>query len=256
MNICAAVGSGTLRFFGYAGAFFLFVFHAFSHLLRPPFYLKNFLRQCRDIGFLSLPMVGMTALFTGAVLALQSYTGFSRFNAESSIATIVVISITRELGPVLTGLMVAGRVGSAIAAELGSMRVTQQVDALVTLSVHPFKYLVAPRLAAGLLCLPLLVIIADIIGVFGGYLVSVHKLGFSPASYLRSTFDFLEMSDVISGLAKACAFGGIITAVGCFHGYRANNGATGVGTAVMQAVVQSSVLILACNYVMTEIFFR
>lgn len=256
MNSLAAVGAPVLNLFRYTGDFVLFVLHGLSHIIRPPLYPVNFLRQCRDIGFFSLPMVGLTALFTGAVLALQSYTGFSRFNAESSIATIVVISITRELGPVLTGLMVAGRVGSAISAELGAMRVTQQVDALVTLSIHPFKYLVAPRIAAGFLCLPLLVIIADIIGVAGGYLVSVYKLGFSPSAYIKSTFDFLEMSDIVSGLAKACAFGGIITAVGCFYGYRASQGATGVGKAVMQSVVQSSILILVCNYIMTEIFFR
>lgn len=256
MNPIAVLGASSLRFFSVTGAFFLFIIRGLSHIARPPIHMKNFWRQCRDIGFFSLPMVGMTALFTGAVLALQSYTGFSRFNAESSIATIVVISITRELGPVLTGLMVAGRVGSAIAAELGAMRVTQQIDALVTLSVHPFKYLVAPRVAAGLVCLPLLVIIADIIGVAGGYLVSVYKLGFSPSAYLKSTFDFLEIADVVSGLAKACAFGGIITLVGCFCGYRADHGASGVGKAVMQSVVQSSVLILACNYIMTEIFFR
>ncbi len=208
-----------------------------------------------EVGFYSLPVVGLTAIFTGAVLALQSYSGFSRFNAESSIATVVVLSITRELGPVLAGLMVAGRVGAAMAAEIGTMKVTEQIDALVTLSTNPFRYLVAPRLWAGLITLPLLVLIADIIGVMGGYMVSIHKLGFNPSSYLKSTFDFLEFRDVYSGLVKASVFGFIITLMGCYHGYSSNRGAQGVGRATTAAVVSASVMILLSNYIITELFF-
>ena len=189
------------------------------------------------------------------MLALQSYTGFSRFNAEGAIANVVVLSITRELAPVLTGLMVAGRIGAAMAAEIGTMTVTEQVDALVTLSTNPFKYLVAPRLIAGVLMLPLLVVVADVIGVFGGYLVSIHKLGFNPSVYLSRTWEFLEPIDVISGLVKASVFGFLISLMGCYHGYYSRGGAQGVGAATTNSVVSASILILAFNYLITELFF-
>jgi phospholipid/cholesterol/gamma-HCH transport system permease protein len=208
-----------------------------------------------DIGYYSLPVVGMTGLFAGMVLALQSYTGFSRFNAESAIPTVVVISITRELGPVLSGLMVAGRIGASMAAEIGTMRVTEQIDALVTLSTNPFKYLVAPRIIAGVTMMPALVLVADIVGVFGGYLVGVNKLGFNSAAYIANTWENLEALDVISGLAKAAAFGFIITLMGCYHGYHSRGGAQGVGTATTNAVVSASILILITNYFITELFF-
>jgi phospholipid/cholesterol/gamma-HCH transport system permease protein len=208
-----------------------------------------------EIGYYSLPVVGLTAIFTGMVLALQSYTGFARFSAESAIPNVVIVSITRELGPVLAGLMVAGRVGAAMAAELGTMRVTEQIDALNTLATNPFKYLVAPRLIAGLTMLPLLVLVADIIGVFGGYLVSVHKLGFNPATYLKNTIDFMEVQDVVSGLVKAAAFGFLVTLMGCYHGYHSKGGAQGVGQATTNAVVTASILILCFNYFITELFF-
>src|SRR5690349_8957810 len=157
--------------------------------LRPPYYPRLILRQMIEIGFYSLPVVGLTAIFTGMVLALQSFTGFSRFSAETAIPNVVVLSICRELGPVMAGLMVAGRIGAAMAAELGTMRVTEQIDALTTLSTSPYKYLIAPRLIAGLTMLPLLVGTADVIGVLGGYLVSVYKLGFNPGSYIKNTVD-------------------------------------------------------------------
>ena len=183
-----------------------------------------------EIGYYSLPVVGLTAIFTGMVLALQSYTGFSRFEASSAIPTIVVLSMTRELGPVLAGLMVAGRVGAAMAAEIGTMRVTEQIDALTTLSTDPFKYLVAPRLIAGLLMLPLLVLVADIIGVLGGYLVSVYKLGFKADRLHHRTLDYLETHDVVSGLVKAAVFGFIVALMGCYQGYHSpRGGAQGVG---------------------------
>jgi phospholipid/cholesterol/gamma-HCH transport system permease protein len=237
------------------GRLVLFAGRAIFHMLTPPFYFKEIIKQMLYIGYYSLPVVGLTAVFTGAVLALQSYTGFSRFNAESSIASVVVISITRELGPVLAGLMVAGRVGAATAAEIGTMRVTEQIDALVTLSTNPFRYLIAPRLFAGIITLPLLVVVADTIGVYGGYLVGIHKLGFASGNYLKSTFDFLEMKDVVSGLVKASVFGFIITLMGCYHGYNSKGGASGVGSATTSAVVSASMLILLSNYFITEIFF-
>lgn len=208
-----------------------------------------------NIGYYSLPVVGLTALFTGMVLALQIYSGSSRFNAEGAVATIVVIGITRELGPVLAGLMVAGRVGAAMAAEIGTMRVTEQIDALTTLSTNPFKYLVAPRLIAGATMLPILVFIGDIIGVFGGYLIGTTKLGFNSSTYLMNTFDFLEMIDVLSGLVKAAAFGFIVSLMGCYHGYYSRGGAQGVGRATTSAVVSASILILSFDYIITELFF-
>lgn len=221
----------------------------------PPFYPRLIFKQFLQIGYYSLPVVGLTAIFSGAVLALQSYSGFSRFNAESTIATVVVLSITRELGPVLAGLMVAGRVGASMAAEIGTMKVTEQIDALKTLSTNPFKYLIAPRVIAGILMLPLLVLIADIIGVLGGYLVSVHSLGFSPGPYISNTFKFLERIDVISGLVKAGFFGFVISIMGCYFGYNSRGGAEGVGIATTNAVVAASITILLLNYIITGWFF-
>ena len=209
-----------------------------------------------EIGYYSLPVVGLTAIFTGMVLALQSYTGFARFAAESAIPNVVVLSLTRELGPVLAGLMVAGRVGAAMAAEIGTMRVTEQIDALTTLSTDPFKYLVVPRLIAGIVTLPILVLIADIIGVLGGFLVGVYKLGFNAAAYLANTLDFLQFQDVISGLVKAAVFGFMIALMGCYHGYNSKGGAQGVGTATTNAVVSASILILTSNYFLTEAVLR
>ncbi|MDX1975341.1 MAG: ABC transporter permease [Rickettsiales bacterium] len=255
MNFLAPIGRMFLDFLAAVGRLALFVCASVNGILRPPFYSRMLFKQMIEIGYYSLPVVGMTAIFTGAVLALQSYSGFSRFNAESSIAIVVVLSITRELGPVLAGLMVAGRIGAAYAAEIGTMRVTEQIDALSTLSTDPYKYLVLPRLLAGLTMLPVLVLIGDIIGVFGGYLVAIHELGFSPAPYLKSTFDFLEAKDVISGLVKASAFGFIVTLMGCYHGFHSKGGAQGVGAATTHAVVSASVLILLSNYFLTAVFF-
>jgi phospholipid/cholesterol/gamma-HCH transport system permease protein len=255
MNFLAPIGRVFLSFLAAVGRVTLFVWASLSGLLRPPFYTRMLVKQLIEIGYYSLPVVGMTAIFTGAVLALQSYSGFSRFNAESSIAIVVVLSITRELGPVLAGLMVAGRIGAAYAAEIGTMRVTEQIDALVTLSTNPYKYLVAPRLIAGLTMLPVLVLVADIIGVFGGYLVAIHELGFSPEPYLKSTFEYLETKDVVSGLIKASVFGFIISLMGCYHGFNSKGGAQGVGAATTYAVVSASVLILLSNYLLTALLF-
>lgn len=255
MNPLAAIGRVSLNFLAVFGRLSQFAGRSLLHCVVPPFYPRLLFRQIVEIGYYSLPVVGLTAIFTGMVLALQSYTGFARFNAEGVIANVVVLSITRELAPVLTGLMVAGRIGAAIAAEIGTMTVTEQVDALTTLSTNPFKYLVAPRLIAGILMLPLLVLVADIIGVMGGYLVSVHKLGFNPTVYLQRTWEFLEPLDVISGLVKAGVFGFLISLMGCYHGYYSKGGAQGVGAATTNAVVSASILILASNYLITELFF-
>ena len=255
MNPLAIIGRIFLSFLAAVGDLTLFTGRAIFHGVSGPFYPRAILRQMIDIGYYSLPVVGLTAIFTGMVLALQSYTGFSRFEAESAVATIVVLSMTRELGPVLAGLMVAGRVGASMAAEIGTMRVTEQIDALTTLSTDPFKYLVWPRLIAGLLMLPLLVIVADIIGVFGGYIVGIYKLGFGPYEYISNTFEFLEAQDVVSGLVKAAVFGFLVALMGCYQGYHSRGGAQGVGTATPKAVVSASILILTANYVVTELFF-
>lgn len=254
-NFLRMLGKPLVSFIIKTGEGTLFVLHAVYHCLTPPFYVKNFIRQILDMGFYSLPVVGLTTIFAGMVIALQSYSGFARFGAESAVASVVLISVTRELAPVLSALMVAGRIGAAMAAEIGTMRVTEQIDALVTLSTNPFKYLVAPRLWAGLIVLPILVLFGDIIGIFGGYLVGVYKLGFNPANYINSTLQNMEALDIISGLVKAATFGFIIALMGCYNGYKSKGGAQGVGQATTNAVVSASVLILIFNYVLTELFF-
>jgi phospholipid/cholesterol/gamma-HCH transport system permease protein len=251
----AAVGRGAIGACRVAGSIVLFALEGLSHLLRPPFYGRLFARALLEIGYFSLPVVALTAVFTGMVLALQSYTGFARFSAEGAVANVVVLSVTRELGPVLAGLMVAGRIGAAMAAEIGTMRVTDQIDALGTLSTNPMKYLVAPRLAAGIIALPVLVLIADILGVLGGFIVSTVKLGFNVTTYLHNTLDFMQPMDVVSGLVKAAVFGFIIALMGCYQGYNSRGGAQGVGSATTAAVVSASILILALDYVLTELFF-
>jgi len=255
LDMLAAVGRGTFGFLSTIGTVALFAATALGHSVRPPFYWRNFVRQCIDIGYFSLPVVALTAIFSGMVLALQSYTGFARFSAEGAVATVVVLSMTRELGPVLAGLMVAGRIGAAMAAEIGTMRVTDQIDALTTLSTNPFKYLVVPRLVAGTLMLPLLVLVADILGVMGGFLVGTAKLGFNSGAYMARTWEYLEAEDVVSGLVKAAVFGFLVALMGCYHGYRSRGGAQGVGAATTNAVVSASILILIFNYIITELFF-
>jgi len=255
MPVLQPIGALVLSFLATIGRITRFALQGVGHSFAPPIFPRLIGQQMVDIGFYSLPVVGLTAIFTGMVLALQSYTGFARFNAESAIATVVVLSMTRELGPVLAGLMVAGRIGAAIAAEIGTMRVTEQIDALVTLSTNPFKYLVAPRLIAATLTLPLLVLVADVIGVMGGYLIGVYQLDFNAANYIRLTWEFLEPIDVVSGVVKAAVFGFLIALMGCYHGYNSRGGAQGVGQATTNAVVSASILILAFNYLITTLFF-
>ncbi len=255
MNFLAAIGRTFLDLLEGSGRFALFALTALLNCVRPPIYLRLILKQMLEVGYFSLPVVGLTTLFAGMVLALQSHTGFARFNAEGAVATVVILSITRELGPVMAGLMVAGRVGAAMAAELGTMRVTEQIDALSTLSTNPFRYLVAPRLIAATVTLPILVLIGDVIGVFGGYVVGVYRLGFNPANYLDQTWRYFETIDVVSGLVKAGVFGFIIALMGCYHGFHSDRGAAGVGKATTNAVVTASILILLFNYLLTGIFF-
>ncbi len=251
----AAIGRPTLAVLARTGALAIFAAAVLRRLLTPPYYPRELGQQILAIGWLSLPVVGLTALFTGAALALQIYAGGQRFSAESVVPSIVAIGMARELGPVLVGLMVAARVGSSIAAEIGTMRVTEQVDALVTLSTDPIRYLVVPRVVAATLCLPLLVAIGDTIGIMGGWLIGVNRLDFNSATYLKNSWDFLEVWDVASGLWKGAAFGLIVALMGCWFGLNSGRGAQGVGRATKSAVVAASIGILAANYLLTDLFF-
>ncbi len=250
-----SIGRALLNALTSIGQVAIFALQALRHLATPPFYARETAQQFLSIGWLSLPVVGLTALFTGGALALQIYAGGARFNAEAVVPQIVAIGIARELGPVLGGLMVAGRVASAIAAEIATMKVTEQIDALRTLSTHPMKYLTAPRLIAATACLPVLIAVGDSIGIFGGYLVSTSRLDFNPAAYLSNTRDFLTTWDITSGLLKGAVFGFIVALMGCYHGMNSGRGARGVGRATTSAVVSASILILAANYLLTEAFF-
>jgi phospholipid/cholesterol/gamma-HCH transport system permease protein len=254
MNPLALVGRFVIALLSEIGRIFEFAMNAIPQAFIPPIYGRLILQQIMRIGYFSLPVVGLTAFFTGGALALQIAVG-SEIGAETLVPQIVVLGITRELGPVMAGLMVAGRVSAAIAAELGTMRVTEQIDALTTLSTNPFKYLVAPRLIAAVLTMPILVGIGDIIGVMGGWVVGVYSLDYNSASYLKNTVDFLKTGDVTSGLWKAAVFGFIIALMGCYHGYHSKGGAQGVGAATTNAVVSAAILILAANYMMTSLFF-
>jgi len=255
LHLLAALGRNVLSALAMIGRVTLFAVDTVSHLFRPPFYAREFGHALIQIGWLSLPVVGMTALFTGGALALQIYAGGSRFNAETVVPSIVAIGLTRELGPVLGGLMVAARVASSIAAEIGTMKVTEQIDALTTLSTNPMKYLTLPRVLAATLAVPVLVGVGDVIGIMGGFLVGVGRLDFGAGTYLHNTIDFLEAWDVVSGLIKGAAFGFIVALMGCYFGMHSGRGAQGVGRATKAAVVAASVLILASNYLLTELFF-
>lgn len=254
-NPFAAIGRMVLGTLAELGRLSLFAGQALGGLVNPPIYWRLILQQMWVIGYNSLPVIGLTALFTGAALAQQIYVGGSRFNAESVVPGVVVIAIVRELGPVLGGLMVAGRVSSAMAAELGTMRVTEQIDALTTLSTDPFKYLIVPRLVAAVVTLPMLVLIANIIGVLGGYIIGTGRLGLNPGTYLQVTVDFLEKPDVYSSLVKAAVFGFFIALMGSYHGYFSRGGAQGVGKATTNAVVSAFIAILLSNLIITVIVF-
>ncbi|KMK67344.1 ABC transporter permease [Puniceibacterium sp. IMCC21224] len=251
----AALGRGVLGALAALGRFTLFLLATLRHIVTPPFYGREFAHALLHVGWLSLPVVGLTALFTGGALALQIYAGGARFNAEAVVPQIVAIGMVRELGPVLVGLMIAARVTSSIAAEIATMKVTEQIDALVTLSTNPMKYLTAPRVLAGVLVVPFLVAVGDTIGIFGGYVVATGTLGFNAAGYLKNTANFLEMLDIISSLTKGAAFGFIATLMGCYFGMGSGRGAQGVGRATKGSVEAAAVLILAANFVLTGVFF-
>jgi len=255
IHFLSAIGRPIISLLTIIGRFGIFCAHALAMTFSMPIYWKQFFIRLYKVGWLSLPVIGLTAFFTGAVLALQIYIGGSRFNAEQIVPSIVLISILRELGPVMGGLMLAGRVSASLAAEIGTMRVTEQIDALKTLSVNPIKYLVTPSLWAGIIALPILTLIGNILAVAGGWLISINRLGFNGDIYLQNTIKNFVMADLISGLIKAAFFGLMLTLSGCYQGYHSKGGAQGVGKSVTNAVVMASVLILAFNYILTESFF-
>ena len=250
-----AVGRAVVGLFAAIGRASMFTLRTLTHAVTPPYYPARFLEQLVHIGWFSLPVVGLTAVFTGAALAQQIFTAGSRFSAQSTVPAVVVIGMVRELGPVLVGLMVAGRVSSAMAAEIGTMRVTEQLDALTTLRTDSYRYLIAPRLFAALVALPLMVLVANAIGIFGGWWLAVEKLGFNSVSYLSITRKFLSSDDFQMAIVKAAVFGFFIALMGCYHGYRTEGGAAGVGNATRNAVVSAFMLILGSNFLITAMVF-
>jgi len=238
------------------GRIILLFFSVLKYMVKPPFDFKNVVRQMLEVGVNSVPVILITALFTGMVLALQTYTGFKRFGAEGLVGSVVALSMTRELGPVLSALMLTGRAGSAMAAELATMRVTEQIDALESLATNPIKYLIVPRFLSGIIMLPALVIFANILGILGGYYVAVVLFGMSSNSYMRTTWEYLQMQDIYSGLIKAGFFGAIFTLICCYKGFNALGGAEGVGKATTSAVVYSSMTVLISEYFLSAWLFQ
>ncbi len=250
-----AIGRKSLDLFEEVGRFFYILHATIYWTFRRPFDTREWLRQMVRVGVDSLPVVGLTSMFTGMVMALQTYRGFERFHAEGFVASVVSLSLTRELAPVLASLMIAGRVGSSLAAELGTMRVTEQIDALYAMATEPIQYLVVPRVGATTVMLPPLVAIANGLGILGGYAISVALMGANPVTYWEKTFQFLDMNDVSSGLIKAAVFGLILSVTGCSKGFFTTGGAEGVGRATTSAVVMGSVVILVSDFFLTKILF-
>ena len=254
--LAATLGRATLDALAGIGRIARFGGLVCIRMVCPPFYARETGKALFVIGYLSMPVVGLTAFFTGGALALQIYAGGARLNAETVVPSIVAIGMVRELGPVLGGLMIAGRVAAALAAEIGTMRVTEQIDALVTLCTDPMRYLAVPRVLAATVSVPLLVAVGTAIGICGGYVVGIVRLGFDPTVYLKNTVMFIETRDIVSGLVKGAVFGYIVALMGCYHGMKAGRGAQGVGRATTNAVVGASVTILIANFVLTELFFN
>ncbi len=244
--------TGAVRFAG--GVFILFSQTLFWSTKRP-YRFRATLEQMVKVGCDSLPIVTLTNFFIGVVIAFQSAYQMKRVNAEIYIPSLVSISICREIAPIITGLVVAGRVGASIAAELGSMKVTEQIDALETLAANPVKYLVSPRFLALVTMLPLLTVYADLIGITGGYCVSVYKLGMPSSLYIKMTFEPLVLKDIFTGLAKTIIFAALISIISCYQGLRVQGGAEGVGNATTRAVVLSFVFIIISDAVFTIIFY-
>ncbi len=237
------------------GRLLLVLFATVYWFFSPPYRIREIFKQMEFVGVKSFFVISLTGTFTGMVLALQTYYAFAIFNAESMVGATVALSMTRELGPVLSALMVTARAGSAMAAQLGTMRVTQQIDAMQTMAVDPIEYLFVPRIGAALLMVPLLTVYFDFLGVLGGYFVGVNYLGIPEGPFIGSIIKYTDYLDLINGLKKSCFFGLILSFISCYKGYTAGEGAEGVGTATTQAVVLSSVLILVSDYFLTDWLF-
>ena len=249
------LGRMGLGFVSQAGGMFLLFLSVLAYTFRPPYRVRLFFKQMEFVGVNSLLVVVLTALFSGMVIAFQSYRALSKFGGESLLGGLVALSLVRELGPVLTSLMVTARAGSAMAAELGTMRVTEQIDALEVMAVNPVHYLVVPRFWAAVLMVPLLTVIADVVGIAGGYLVGVILLKVDAGIFVKKMQEMVEWMDIASGLYKALVFGGLLSIIGCYKGYNAAGGAEGVGRATTEAVVMASVSILVGDYIMTSLLF-
>lgn len=254
-NLLNTIGLGVIRVVSEMGRMMLLFIDSVLWVFRPPYRPFLIVKQMEFVGVKSTLVVIITGLFTGGVLALQTYYGFRMFSAESFVGATVGLSMTRELGPVLTSLMVAGRAGSAMAAEIGTMRVTEQIDALSVLAVNPVEYLFVPRVLAGIIMLPILTAISDFLGIIGGYFVGVELLGISSGAYINKLIQYVDLSDLYNGLIKAACFGLILTFVGCYKGYTTLGGAEGVGRATTQAVVMASAMILIADYFLTALMF-
>jgi phospholipid/cholesterol/gamma-HCH transport system permease protein len=242
-------------FFDKMGRFFQMVGRIFVWTPRPPYDVRELFRQMVKVGFNSIPVVFLTAMFTGMVMALQMFTVLRRINAESFVGSGVSLSMVRELAPVLTGLIVSGRAGSAMGAELGTMRVTEQIDALEVMATDPVHYLVVPRVWASTIMLPLLVLMGNAVGILGGYLVAVILMGANPVTYTDRSFQFMDLTDLFSGLIKAAAFGFLLAAIGCQQGFYTSGGAEGVGRSTTSAVVVASIAILVADFFLTRLLF-
>ncbi|HVT44472.1 MAG TPA: ABC transporter permease [Thermoanaerobaculia bacterium] len=254
-HVVESIGLVFIRLFEETGRWFQMLWRTIRWTPRRPLGIIEWFRQMVRVGIDSIPVVFLTTMFTGMVMALQTFNGFQRVHAENWVGSVVALSMLRELSPVLVGLMVTGRVGSSMAAEIGTMRVTEQLDALEALATEPVHYLFVPRVIAGIVMLPLLVILGDAIGIFGGYVVAVDLLGANPVIYQQNTFQFLEMNDLWSGVIKAAVFGLILTLTGCVKGYYTTGGAEGVGRATTSAVVTASLTILLADFFLTKLLF-
>ncbi len=255
LDTVARAGAWIVALVEYTGGLCLLLVQAVGGCLVKPVRVKAFFYEVWKIGVQSWFIVALTSLFIGMVLAFQSAYQMQRLAAGIYIASLVALSVVREIGPVMTALIVAGRVGSAIAAELGTMKVTEQIDALLTLATDPIRYLVVPRLLATLVALPLLTLWADAIGIFGGFVIGTVKLGILPSLYWKMTTMPLDFKDLGSGLLKSCIFALIISIVSCFEGFRTEGGAEGVGRATTMAVVSSFILIIAADCFFTAVFY-